>query len=67
MNPGDLRRFKDNSTTRANEIAGMTFLVVEVDPGVVPAWASILMDGLLREHWVHDFVLGYSEALNETV
>lgn len=65
MKAGDLRRFRDNSTTRANEIAGMTFLVVEVDAGEVPAWASILMDGLLREHWVHDFVLGYSEPIDE--
>jgi hypothetical protein len=64
MKPGDLRRFRDNSTTRAYEISGMTFIVVDVDQGPVPAWASILMNGNLKEHWVHDFVLGYSEPVD---
>lgn len=66
MNPGDLRRFKDNSTTRANKIAGMTFLVVDIDACEIHSCVSILMDGLFMKHWVHDFVLGYSETLNET-
>lgn len=63
MKPGDLRRFTDNSVTRANEISGMIFIVVDVDQGP-PAWASILMAGNRKEHWVHDFVLGYSEPVD---
>lgn len=72
MKPGDLRRFKDNDTTRAYDgpgyvqIAGMPFMVTEVDSDPVPAWVSFIAGSEHHQHWVHDFVLGHSEALDET-
>lgn len=71
MKPGDLRRFKDNDQTRAYDkpgyarIAGMNFMITDVDDFEFPVWVSFLIDGSHMDHWVYDFVLNLSEPIDE--
>jgi len=64
MKPGELRRFNVSSTTGAHSVAGMVFLVLEVDNRPVPTWATFLAAGVCQRHWLYDFVLQHSEVLN---
>lgn len=71
MKPGDLRRFKDNNTTRSYDkpgyvrIASKVFMVTEVDAFEPSAWVSFLLDGSHVMQWVYDFVLENSEPIDE--
>jgi len=64
MKPGELRRFNVSSTTGAYSVAGMVFLVLEVDDGPVPAWVTCLAAGGCQRDWLYDFILQHSELLN---
>ena len=65
MKPGELRRFNVSSTTGAHSVAGMVFLVIEVDDGPMPTWVTSLATEACQRHWLYDFVLLHSEVLNE--
>jgi len=66
MKPGELRRFNVSSTTGAHSVAGMVFLVLEVDNRSVPAWVTCLAAEGCQRDWVYDFILQYSEVIDET-
>jgi hypothetical protein len=65
MKPGELRRFNVSSRTGASGVAGLVFLVIEVDDDPTPSWVTFLATGACQRHWLYDFVLQHSEVLNE--
>ena len=68
MNPGDLRRFKDDLNGPGNDFDGCTFLVLKVNTswwGGVAKTVDILLDGRIEEDMGYRWVESSAEVLNE--
>ena len=68
MKPGDLRRFNDTLAVVGLELAGCTFVVLEVNHNHAEARGGsvkLLIDGRVDEGWSRLWVLENSEVLNE--
>lgn len=72
MQPGDLRRFKDNAgfpAAATENFAGMPFVVVTIVgrvPGRTSGRVDVLVGGKLKQSWGYPWVEQNSEALDET-
>ena len=71
MNPGDLRRFKEDTVfplAAAKTFPGRTFLVLGIIdrvPGKRSGRVELLIDGGIQKGWGYPWVEQNSEALSE--
>lgn len=70
MNPGDLRRFRDDAfVAKEKHLNGAVFMIVELTPDnghLSERRATILVDGTLDDDWYYYVIENHSEAIDET-